>query len=45
MRYEVQMLVEGQWWPYGTWTDRNKANEVAMEIREERSVETQVIEK
>jgi hypothetical protein len=44
MKYEVQMLVEGTWYHYGTWADRNKANEVAMEVRAERRVETQVVE-
>lgn len=45
MKYEVQMLVEGIWYTYGTWRDRNKANEIAIQVREEREVETQVIEK
>lgn len=44
MRYEVKMLVDGVWYHYGTWADRNKANEVAMEVRAERRVETQVLE-
>jgi hypothetical protein len=40
MKYEVQMLVDDVWYPYGTWADRNTANEVAMQIRAERNVET-----
>lgn len=45
MRYEVQMLYNGEWYPYGAWEDKNKANEVAMEVRKERWLPTQVVEK
>lgn len=38
--YKVMMLVDGEAYEYGRWTDRNKANEVAMEVREERRIET-----
>lgn len=31
--YTVLRFVDGQWWPWGTWADRNKANEVALELR------------
>lgn len=36
MMYKVMMYVEGEWYEYGEWADRNKANEVAMEVRDER---------
>ena len=42
--FRVMMLVEGEAYEYGTWSDRNKANEVAMEVREERRIETFVEE-
>ena len=42
--YEVQMYVDGKWWPYGKWSDANRANEVAMEVRDERDVWVQVVE-
>ena len=31
-------------WYWGVWTDRNKANEVALELRDECSCFTEVIE-
>ena len=38
------MLVDGSAYEYGRWSDRNKANEVAMEVREERRIDTYVEE-
>ena len=38
------MLVDGNAYEYGRWADRNKANEVAMEVREERRIDTYVEE-
>ena len=32
------------WYPYGTYADRNKANEVAMVVRNERNCWVQVVE-
>lgn len=31
-RYIVCRRVDGELWFYGAWNDRNKANEVALEI-------------
>lgn len=42
MRFRVEMWVDGKWYEYGTWSDRNKANEVAMEVRDMRDVPTRV---
>ena len=39
MRYRVEMLVDGVWYIYGTYSDRKKANEVAKMIRDTRSVD------
>lgn len=38
------MLVDGNAYEYGRWADRNKANEVAIEVREERRIDTYVEE-
>ncbi len=42
--YRVMMVVDGEAYEYGRWTDRNRANEVAMEVREERRIQTFVEE-
>lgn len=42
--YRVMMMVDGQEYVYGTYADRNKANEVAMTVRYERDVWTFVEE-
>ena len=44
--YVVKMKFEddNNWYFYGSWEDRNKANEVAMEVRETRNCETIVEE-
>ena len=42
--FRVMMLVDGNAYEYGRWADRNKANEVAMEVREERRIDTYVEE-
>ena len=34
MMYEVYRFVDGEWWFWGRWEDRNRANEVAMELRD-----------
>ena len=36
--FKVWMEIEGTNYPYGTYDDRTKANEVAMEVRDERRV-------
>ena len=38
------MLVDGNAYEYGRWADRNKANEVAIEVREELRIDTYVEE-
>lgn len=40
--YEVVMEVDGQEYVYGIYSDRNKANEIAMIVRDERSVPVSV---
>ena len=42
--FKVIMIIDGTEYVYGIWTNRNKANEVAMEVRNEREVETYVKE-
>ena len=42
--YNVLMEVTGEEYVYGKYTDRNKANEIAMQIRDERNVYTSVYE-
>lgn len=44
--YVVKMRFDGDdtWYRYGAWSDRNKANEVAIEVREQRDCETTVEE-
>ena len=38
--YKVMMIVDNKAYCYGKWEDRNKANEVALEIQEQRDVDT-----
>lgn len=33
-KFVVQRYVDGAWWTYGTYTSRDKANAVAMWLRE-----------
>ena len=35
MTYTVYRFVDGEWYPWGTWSDRNRANEVALMLQEE----------
>ena len=42
--FKVMMLIDGKAYEYGRWDDRNTANEVAMEVREERGLETSIEE-
>lgn len=42
--FKVMMYIDGEWYRYGAYADRNKANEVAMMVRDERECYTQVWE-
>ena len=33
--YTVYRYVDGEWYAWGTWADRNRANEVALELQNE----------
>ena len=43
-RYKVIMVVDDEEYVYGTYDSRDRANEVAMTVRDERDVETYVEE-
>ena len=43
-RFRVIMVVDDEEYPYGTYDSRNRANEIAMKVREERGVDTFVEE-
>ena len=42
--FKVMMVVDGESYFYGAWKNRDKANEVAIEVRDSRGVETYVEE-
>jgi hypothetical protein len=42
--FKVVMIVDDCEYVYGTYADRNRANEIAMQVRCERQVETYVCE-
>lgn len=42
--FKVEMLIEGEWYTYGTYNNRDRANEVAMMVRDERDCEVYVEE-
>lgn len=42
--FTVYMLVGESWYVYGSYSDRKKANEVAMQVRDEREVQVWVRE-
>ena len=42
--FKVMMVVDGESYFYGAWENRDKANEVAIEVRNFRGVETYVEE-
>ena len=44
MLFRIVMIVDDEAYTYGTYADRNRANEIAMQVREEREVETYVEE-
>ena len=36
--FRVMMVIDDNTYEYGRWNDRDKANEIAMEVREERGI-------
>lgn len=44
MMYRVEMKIDGEWYEFGTYRDRNRANQAALEVRDERGCWVQVIE-
>ena len=44
MMYKVMMYVGGEWYEFGTYKDRNRANQAAMEVRDERGCWVNVYE-
>ena len=40
--YRVEMFIDGDWYVYGTYNDRNKANEIAKEVEEQRQCRTYI---
>ena len=43
-RFKVIMVVDDEEYTYGTYDSRNRANEVAMQVRDERGVDTYIEE-
>lgn len=41
--YKIWMIIDEEYYYYGADKDRNKANEIAMQVREERGVQTCVL--
>lgn len=44
MKFIVWMEIENNEYKYGTYSDRDKANEIALQVREERNVDVWVEE-
>ncbi len=44
MMYQVIMIVEDNEYVYGTYRDRNRANEIAMQVRDQRRIDVYVAE-
>lgn len=42
--FTIYMLVGESWYVYGSYDDRKRANEIAMQVRDERGVEVWVRE-
>lgn len=42
--FKVMMIIDNETYIYGTYADRNRANEIAIEVRASRQVETFVEE-
>ena len=43
-RFRVIMVVDDEEYTYGTYESRNRANEIAMKVRDERDIDTYVVE-
>ena len=43
-RYRVIMVIDDEEYTYGTYESRNRANEVAMQVSDERGIDTYVEE-
>lgn len=42
--FRVMMIVDGEEYAYGTYSDRDRANEIALKVAYERDIDTYVIE-
>jgi hypothetical protein len=42
--FKVMMIIDNETYTYGTYADRNRANEIAIEVRASRQIETFVEE-
>lgn len=42
--FKVMMIVDGQAYVYGTYNDRERANEIAIDLRVEREIDTYVVQ-
>lgn len=42
--FKVIMIIDNEEYTYGTYSNRNRANEIAMEVREQRGIDTYVTE-
>lgn len=42
--FVIYMEVDGEAYVYGRYDNRNKANEIAMQVREQRQIDVYVIE-
>jgi hypothetical protein len=42
--FKIVMVIDETKYVYGTYADRNRANEIAMQVREERGCDTWVQE-
>lgn len=42
--FRVEMLIDDEWYTYGTYENRNKANEVAQMVAEQRGCEVIIVE-
>lgn len=42
--YVIYMEVDGETYVYGRYEDGNRANEIAMQVREQRQIDVYVIE-
>ena len=42
--FKVIMVADNEEYTYGTYSNRDRANEIAMEVREQRSIDTYMTE-